>query len=164
LIRVTALLLHPAMLMAAPAVADEVALSARASSAVLVREGPPTILSFWSRCALATARLSSVEVSGWYIVELADGARGNPPASEPTQSAPWKIAAYSWMYLILKENPRVLPSLCLAHFCPVASPQRPSNLGLAFRVFNRHQRTAFFSSSFERPELPVDLENAAGAA
>ncbi len=75
------------MLMPAPAVADEVALSARVWSAVLVREGPLTISPFLVSVRACHSAALVGEMSGWYIVELADGARGNPPASEPRISA-----------------------------------------------------------------------------
>ena len=53
----TALLLILTALVAAPAIADDVAPSARVSSAVLVREGPTPQSS--AACAPATARRSS---------------------------------------------------------------------------------------------------------
>jgi beta-lactamase superfamily II metal-dependent hydrolase len=71
-----ALLLGATALAAAPAVADDVAPSARVSSAVLVREGPSTDTAILARLRPGDSAALVGEVSGWYIVELADGTRG----------------------------------------------------------------------------------------
>ncbi|MBW8296409.1 MBL fold metallo-hydrolase [Sphingopyxis sp.] len=71
-----ALMLGAVMLTAAPAVADDVAPSARVSSAVLVREGPSTDTAILARLRPGESATLVGDVSGWYIVELADGTRG----------------------------------------------------------------------------------------
>ena len=71
-----ALVLGATMPVAAPAVADEVAPSARVSSAVLVREGPSTDTAILARLRPGDSATLVGEVSGWYIVALANGTRG----------------------------------------------------------------------------------------
>lgn len=60
----------------APARADDVAPSARVSSAVLVREGPSTDTAILARLRPGDSARLVGEVSGWYIVALPDGTRG----------------------------------------------------------------------------------------
>lgn len=60
----------------APARADDVAPSARVSSAVLVREGPSTDTAILARLRPGESATLVGEVSGWYIVALEDGTRG----------------------------------------------------------------------------------------
>ncbi len=72
----TALLLILTALVAAPAIADDVAPSARVSSAVLVREGPSTDTAILGRLRPGDSAAIVGEVSGWYEVELAEGTRG----------------------------------------------------------------------------------------
>jgi competence protein ComEC len=71
-----ALLLGTAALAATPAMADDVAPSARVSSAVLVREGPSTNTAILARLRPGDSATLVGEVSGWYIVELPGGTRG----------------------------------------------------------------------------------------
>lgn len=71
-----ALLFGTAAFVAAPAMADDVAPSARVSSAVLVREGPSTETAVLARLRPGDSATLMGEVSGWYIVELPGGARG----------------------------------------------------------------------------------------
>jgi beta-lactamase superfamily II metal-dependent hydrolase len=71
-----ALLIGTAALAAAPAAADDVAPSARVSSAVLVREGPSTDTAVLARLRPGDSATLVGDVSGWYIVELPGGTRG----------------------------------------------------------------------------------------
>lgn len=71
-----ALLLGAAAIPLAPAAAEEVEPSARVSSAVLVREGPSTDTAILARLRPGDSATLVGEVSGWYVVELADGRRG----------------------------------------------------------------------------------------
>lgn len=71
-----ALLLSAAILMSSPATADDVAPSARVSSAVLVRQGPSTETAILARLRPGDSATLVGEISGWYVVELADGTRG----------------------------------------------------------------------------------------
>ena len=60
-----ALLLGTAALAATPAMADDVAPSARVSSAVLVREGPSTNTAILARLRPGDSATLVGEVSGW---------------------------------------------------------------------------------------------------
>ncbi|WP_428680363.1 MBL fold metallo-hydrolase [Sphingopyxis sp.] len=71
-----ALLLSAAIFMSSPATADDVAPSARVSSAVLVRQGPSTETAILARLRPGDSATLVGEISGWYVVELADGTRG----------------------------------------------------------------------------------------
>lgn len=71
-----ALLLGTAALAAIPAFAEDVAPSARVSSAVLVREGPSTDSAVLARLRPGDSATLVGDVSGWYIVQLPDGTRG----------------------------------------------------------------------------------------
>ena len=61
---------------AAPACAEELAPSARVSSAVLVREGPSTDTRILGRLRPGDTATIVSEVSGWYEVALPDGTTG----------------------------------------------------------------------------------------
>ena len=74
-IRAAGLLLL-ATLGATPVAAEDVTPSARVSSAVLVRQGPSTDTAILARLRPGDSATIVGEVSGWYQVELADGARG----------------------------------------------------------------------------------------
>src|SRR5690349_11259718 len=63
-------------LISSPAWADQVAPSARVTSAVMVREGPSTQTAIRGRLRPGESAQVVGEVSGWYEVELADGTRG----------------------------------------------------------------------------------------
>src|SRR3546814_4629623 len=71
-----ALFLSAAVLISSPAAADDVVPSARVSSAVLVREGPSTETAILARLRPGDSATLVGEISGWYVVELADGTRG----------------------------------------------------------------------------------------
>lgn len=71
-----AVLLMLAALGAAPAQAEDVAPSARVSSAVLVRAGPSTDTAIVGRLRPGDRAMITGEVSGWYKVELPDGVQG----------------------------------------------------------------------------------------
>lgn len=69
-------LLSTAVLPFAPVGADDIAPSARVSSAVLVREGPSTNTAIIARLRPGETATLVDEVSGWYVIQLADGTRG----------------------------------------------------------------------------------------
>lgn len=71
-----AVLLSISSTIAISAHAEEIAPSARVSSAVLVREGPSTNTAILARLRPGDVATLVDEVSGWYVVELADGTRG----------------------------------------------------------------------------------------
>ena len=71
-----ALFLSVGTLMTSPATADDVAPSARVSSAVLVRQGPSTDTAILARLRPGESARLVDEISGWYVIELADGTRG----------------------------------------------------------------------------------------
>ena len=71
-----ALFLGAASLFSAPAAADDVAPSARVSSAVLVRAGPSTDTAILARLRPGDSATLAGEVSGWYLIVLPDGRRG----------------------------------------------------------------------------------------
>ena len=71
-----ALLLGISSTVAITASAEEIAPSARVSSAVLVREGPSTDTAILARLRPGDVATLVGEVSGWYVVELANGTRG----------------------------------------------------------------------------------------
>src|SRR3546814_16195574 len=71
-----ALFLSAAVLISSPAAADDVVPSASVSSAVLVREGPSTETAILARFRHGNSATLVGEISGWYVVELADGTRG----------------------------------------------------------------------------------------
>jgi competence protein ComEC len=70
------LLLSTAVLPTAPVIANEIAPSARVSSAVLVREGPSTNTAIIARLRPGETATLVDQISGWYIIQLADGTRG----------------------------------------------------------------------------------------
>jgi competence protein ComEC len=74
--RFAIMLLSAAVLPTTPTTADDVAPSTRVSSAVLVRNGPSADTAIIARLRPGDTASLVGEVSGWYIVQLADGTRG----------------------------------------------------------------------------------------
>lgn len=72
----TVLLLSTAVLPTAPVIANDIAPSARVSSAVLVREGPSTNTAIIARLRPGETATLVDQIRGWYIIQLADGTRG----------------------------------------------------------------------------------------
>ena len=70
------LLLSTAVLPIVPVIAEDIAPSARVSSAVLVREGPSTNTAIIARLRPGETATLINEISGWYFIQLADGTRG----------------------------------------------------------------------------------------
>lgn len=70
------LLLSTAVLPIVPVIAEDIAPSARVSSAVLVREGPSTNTAIIARLRPGETAILISEISGWYIIQLGDGTRG----------------------------------------------------------------------------------------
>ncbi len=71
-----ALLLALGALIAQPLLADEIAPSARVTSAVLVREGPSTDTPILARLRPGDTATLVRKLSGWYEIKLRDGTRG----------------------------------------------------------------------------------------